>query len=78
MTLSQAEYYQRIALHIGLIFVGLLLIIGAINQHRTGETYGLRAQGVIRRSERPAYFAFLFYSRLILGPIAVLSGIFLK
>lgn len=83
MNYIAALKYQKFALRFGLIFVGIILILGAINQQRTGITYGKEGKReggyhVVRRDEMPKYFWFLFSARLILGIISLLLGLFLK
>jgi len=74
MTYDKALYYRQVALKVGLFLVGAALIAGAVSQHRTGRTYGLAGKGLVLRDKEPAYFAFLFYSRLMLGAVMILTG----
>ncbi len=66
---------QGVAIATGCAFVGALCVIGAINQMRTGETWGLAGGGRVFRSEQPGYFWFLFAARVVLGPIALIAGL---
>lgn len=68
--------YQVKALKIGVIFVGILLIYGAIDQVRKGETYGATGRGRFRKEAKPTYFWYLFFVRILLGPILILIGLF--
>ncbi len=69
--------YQRLALCLGLIFLGLVLIYSAVAQWHKGETYGLAGKGKVSRDEESGYFMMLFVARIILGPIALSCGLFL-
>ncbi|MEI8349798.1 MAG: hypothetical protein WCI77_06560 [Candidatus Omnitrophota bacterium] len=82
MIYAQALKYQKVALYAGLIFVGGFLIVGALHQRYTGQTYGEegkpgRGYHVVRRQEMPVYFEFLFFVRLILGIILLLLGLYM-
>lgn len=59
--------YQRFGIRAGLLLVSVLCLAGAFRQWRTGETFGLSGKGKVYRSEEPAYFAMLFYARILLG-----------
>jgi len=68
--------YQRIALGIGLILVGIFCTYGAIDQIRKGETWGSRSgKSRASRDEEPTYFWYLFFVRILLGPISIVLGI---
>jgi len=54
-------------LKFGVVFVGIVLIIGAINNLRTGYTFGLTGKGKFYRKDEPGHFMFLFFSRIFLG-----------
>ena len=62
------------AFPLGLIFVGVVLVGGAIQQVRTGETFGLSGRGHLTRNEAPGYFGFLLVSRVLLGGACVVAG----
>jgi hypothetical protein len=61
------------ALRFGLIFVGIVLLVGVVAQLRSGTTYGLAGKGRVRRDEEPGYFLMLLVGRLVLG-VASLGG----
>lgn len=54
-------------LEFAVVFVGLVLIIGAVNNLVTGHTYGLTGKGRFQRKDEPGHFMFLFLSRILLG-----------
>jgi len=58
-------------LKFGVAFVGIVLIIGAINNLRTGYTFGLTGKGKFYRSEEPGHFMFLFACRIFLGCLSL-------
>ena len=64
-------------LKFGVVFVGIVLIIGAINSLRTGYTYGLTGKGKFHRSNEPGHFMFLFASRVFLGTLSLALVYFL-
>lgn len=66
---------QAVAISVGSEFVGALCVIGAINQVRTGETWGLAPSGRLYRGEQPSYFWFLFVARALRGAIALIGGL---
>lgn len=70
--------FQQKAIAIGCIFVGLVLIVSALRSLKTGVTLSGRGgpSGPIRRQERPGSFWYYFFARIILGPIAVVGGLF--
>jgi hypothetical protein len=51
----------------GVVFVGVVLIIGAINNLRNGYTYGLTGMGKFYRKDEPGHFMALFVTRLLMG-----------
>lgn len=57
----------QIILKFGVVFVGLVLIIMAMNNLRTGYSYGLTGKGKFYQKDEPGLFLFLFVSRIILG-----------
>jgi len=54
-------------LKFGVAFVGIVLIISAIHNLRTGYTFGLTGKGKFYREDEPGHFMFLFFSRILLG-----------
>jgi len=54
-------------LRFGVAFIGLVLIIGAINNLHTGYTFGLTGKGKFYRKDEPGHFMFLFFIRVFLG-----------
>ena len=65
------------ALRFGLVFVGFVLLGGAIAQWRTGTTYGLAGKGRVRREEEPGYFRMLLVARLVLSAVSLGLGLLL-
>ena len=65
------------AILLGCVLVGMILIWGAVSALRTGTTFSNRGgpAGPITRAGRPGYFWFLFWVRIVLGPIALLGGL---
>lgn len=59
-------------LKIGVVFVGLVLIISAINNIRSGYTYGLTGKGKFYKKDEPRYFLLLTASRILLGCLCLL------
>jgi hypothetical protein len=61
----------------GCVLLGVVLTASAIAQLRSGATLSGRGgpRGPIRRGERPGYFWFLFWVRIVLGPVAALGGL---
>ena len=51
----------------GVVFVGVVLIIGAINNLRNGYTYGLTGMGKFYRKDEPGHFMVLFVTRILMG-----------
>lgn len=64
-----------LAIAIGCALVGVLCIAGAINQVRTGVTWGGTGKGRVSRAGEPACFWYLFAVRIVLGPIALVAGL---
>ena len=67
---------STLALALGCILAGGLCILGAIDQVRKGVTWGATGRGRVFREQSPGYFWYLFWVRIILGPIALLGGVF--
>lgn len=65
---------QAVVISAGCIMVGALCLAGAVNQVRTGTTWGATGRGRIDRASEPAYFWYLFGARLALGAVAVAGG----
>ncbi|MGA9573831.1 MAG: hypothetical protein WBS20_07795 [Lysobacterales bacterium] len=63
-------------LRFGVAFVGLVLIIGAINNLHTGYTFGLTGKGKFYRKDEPGYFMVLFLSRIFLGLVCLAAVYF--
>lgn len=59
---------QIIAIAVGCMLVGVLCIGGAIQQLRTGETWGATGKGRVVRDEEPGYFWWMFVMRIVFGP----------
>ncbi len=59
----------------GCILAGALCVIGAVNQLRTGETWGGTGRSRICRAREPGYFWYLFVVRAVLGTIALVAGL---
>ena len=68
---------STVALRFGLIFVGIVLLGGAVAQLRSGTTYGLAGKGKVRRDEEPGYFLMLLVGRLVLGLTSLGAGLLL-
>ena len=68
---------STVALRFGLIFVGIVLLGGAVAQLRSGTTYGLAGKGRVRRDEEPGYFLMLLVGRLVLGLTSLGAGLLL-
>ncbi|MBS0577351.1 MAG: hypothetical protein JSS45_13175 [Proteobacteria bacterium] len=66
---------QTTAIALGCVLVGLLCIGGAIQQVRTGETWGATGKGRVYRDQEPGYFWGMFVARVVLGPIAAIGGL---
>ncbi len=66
---------QTTAISAGCILVGVLCVAGAVNQLRTGETWGATGRGRICRASEPGYFWYLFAARAVLGTIALIGGV---
>ncbi len=66
--------YQRFGIRAGVLLVSVLCLAGAFRQWQTGETYGLSGKGKVYRSKEPAYFAMMFYARIILGCAGLAAG----
>ena len=66
---------QAVAISVGCGFAGALCIFGAINQVRTGETWGATGRGRVYRDKDAAYFWAIFAVRIVLGPIALIGGL---
>ena len=68
---------QVIAIALGAILVGVILLASAIHQLRRGETRSNRGgpAGIITRDERPGTFWMLFWIRIALGPLAIVAGV---
>ncbi|MCC7060781.1 MAG: hypothetical protein IT508_11175 [Burkholderiaceae bacterium] len=66
---------QAVAISIACVFVGALCVIGAIDQVRTGETWGATGKGRVYRASEPGYFWYVFAARIVLGPIALAGGL---
>jgi len=58
-------------LKFGVAFVGIVLIIGAVNNLFTGYTYGLTGKGKFYRKDEPGHFMFLFACRIFLGCLSL-------
>ncbi|MBE0590826.1 MAG: hypothetical protein IH616_00325 [Gemmatimonadales bacterium] len=69
---------STVALRFGLIFVGIVLLGGAVAQLRSGTTYGLAGKGRVRRDEEPGYFLMLLVGRLVLGLASLGAGLLLR
>ena len=67
-----------VALRFGLVFVGVVLLGGAIAQLRSGTTYGLAGKGRVRRDDEPGYFLMLLVGRIVLGIASFASGVLLQ
>lgn len=65
------------AIALGAILVGVILLVSAVHQLRRGETRSNRGgpPGIITRSERPGVFWMLFWIRIVLGPLAIVAGV---
>jgi hypothetical protein len=63
-------------LRFGVVFVGLVLIIGALNNLHTGYTFGLTGKGKFFRKDEPRHFMILCLSRIFLG-LACLGAAYL-
>ena len=63
-------------LRYGVVFVGLVLIIGALNNLHTGYTYGLTGKGKFYRKDEPRHFMMLFVSRVLLGLLCLVAAYF--
>lgn len=61
----------------GCIIAGAALVWAAVRALGTGTTLAGRGGpgGPITREDRPGYFWFLFWVRIVLGPIAVVGGL---
>jgi hypothetical protein len=59
-------------LKLGVIFVGIVLIVSAINNLRNSYTYGLTGKGRFERKDEPVHFMMLFAIRLLLGGMCLL------
>jgi hypothetical protein len=61
----------------GCALLGVVLTASAIAQLRSGTTLSARGgpSGPITRQQRPGYFWFLFWVRIVLGPVAALGGL---
>ena len=75
--------FQALALRFGAIFIGVILLFGAIQSIKTGRTTGREGSpecgySVVRRTDMPFYFWFLFTVRLLLGLAAVITGVIIK
>lgn len=68
---------QSVALHVGAIAVGVILLGAAVAQWRTGTTFGLAGKGRVSRDAEPGYFRMLLIGRIVLGVACVGSGLFL-
>lgn len=68
---------QTLALAAGCILVGVLCTVGAIQQVLRGETWGATGRSRVYREQTPVYFWYLFAVRIVLGPIALIGGIWL-
>lgn len=69
---------EGIAIALGCIILGIALTVGAIQQARRGVTPSGGTGGPIgpiRRDEHPGYFTYVFWVRIILGPIAATAGL---
>ncbi len=66
---------QAVAISAGCILAGALCIVGAVNQLRTGETWGATGRGRIYRASEPGYFWYLFVARSVLGTVALIGGV---
>lgn len=67
---------QSVAIAVGAAFVGALCIWGAIAQWRSGETWGATGKSRVYRDEEPVYFWYMFAVRIVLGPIALILGLY--
>lgn len=67
MDLGNAQHIQTIALIIGGLLVGVTLLVGAVTQLRRDTTYGATGVGRFRRQDRPGYFRYLLWARILLG-----------
>ena len=63
-------------LRFGVVFVGLALIIGALNNLHTGYTFGLAGKGKFFRKDEPRHFMVLFLSRVFLGFVCLGAAYF--
>lgn len=63
------------ALILGCILGGVACLVAAVQQVRTGETRGLMPERVAL-DERPGYFWFLFWGRIVLGVAGIALGLF--
>lgn len=63
-------------LKFGVVFVGLVLIISAINNLRNGWTFGLTGKGKFYREDEPGHFLLLFVSRIFLGCLCLVLAYF--
>lgn len=66
---------EAVAIAMGCVFVGALCIWGAIDQVRTGETWGATGKGRVYRAGEPGYFWYMFAVRIVLGPISLVLGL---
>jgi hypothetical protein len=67
LTLSTQEI-----LRYGVVFVGLMLIISAFNNVRSGYTYGLTGKGKFFQKDEPVHFLLLTVARILLGCLCLL------
>lgn len=59
-------------LKVGVVFVGLVLIISAVNNLRSGYTYGLTGKGKFYQKDEPRHFFLLTITRILLGCLCLL------
>ena len=69
---------QSPILRFGAVLVGVLLLVAAAAQWRSGTTFGLAGKGRVRRDEEPGYFLMLLVGRIVLGVAALAAGILLR
>lgn len=72
------QHAQPTILRCGAIVVGVILLIAAVAQWRSGTTFGLAGKGRVRRDEEPGYFLMLLAGRIVLGVASLAAGILLR